>query len=273
MERWRPTSSSAWREQRERQSEYVRWPCAHGDNCRVSVHFANGYPVHLRGIGELRHAASTISTVPWPLALHRSGNSQGVPNPLPPARRSSQVEVKSSQVSPLDGTLPSSPPTPFHHFWQRTESRNTLFYTAPLPFPTRSSGSMATLSRALLRASRPVSSLLSRQAPVLAVRSLRAAAPVQSSVPTVTTDNGTVGKRCHRRRCSIAGRYPGHLRCAPRAGLSHGNRACLPESDRSLASRHRPQSPSTSLSTLIHLPITWRRCATLTPPTVRSTTR
>ncbi|KOO24315.1 ubiquinol--cytochrome-c reductase-like protein [Chrysochromulina tobinii] len=49
----------------------------------------------------------------------------------------------------------------------------------------------ASLSRAL-RASRPVSSLLSRQAPVLAVRSLRAAAPVQSSVPTVTTDNGTV---------------------------------------------------------------------------------
>ena len=150
---------------------------------------------------------------------------------------------------------------------------DTLFIAAPLPFPTRPSGSMATLSRALLRASRPVSSLLSRQAPVLAVRSLRAAAPVQSSVPTVTTDNGTVGKRCHRRRCSIAGRYPGHLRCAPRAGLSHGNRACLPESDRSLASRHRPQSPSTSSSTLIHLPITWRRYATLTPPTVRSTTR
>lgn len=128
---------------------------------------------------------------------------------------------------------------------------------------------MTALSRAL-RASRPVSSLLSRQAPVLAVRSLRAAAPVQSSVPTVTTDNGTVGKRCHRRRCSIAGRYPGHLRCA---GLSRGDRACLPESDRSLASRRRPQSPSTSSSTLIHLPITWRRCATPTPPTARSTTR
>jgi hypothetical protein len=126
----------------------------------------------------------------------------------------------------------------------------------------------ASLSRAL-RASRPVSSLLSRQAPVLAVRSLRAAAPVQSSVPTVTTDNGTVGKRCPRRRCSIAGRYPG-LRCA---GLSRGDRACLPESDRSLASRRRPQSPSTSSSTLIHLPITWRRCATPTPPTARSTTR
>ena len=153
------------------------------------------------------------------------------------------------------------------------ESEHPVLCGAPPLSNTRSSGSMATLSRALLRASRPVSSLLSRQAPVLAVRSLRAAAPVQSSVPTVTTDNGTVGKRCHRRRCSIAGRYPGHLRCAPRAGLSHGNRACLPESDRSLASRHRPQSPSTSLSTLIHLPITWRRCATLTPPTVRSTTR
>ena len=200
-------------------------------------------------------------------------------NPTPCRPRAYPVkssQVKSSQVSPLDGTLPSSPPTPFHPTWS-TESRNSLFFAvplnSPLPFPTRPSGSMATLSRALLRASRPVSSLLSRQAPVLAVRSLRAAAPVQSSVPTVTTDNGTVGKRCHRRRCSIAGRYPGHLRCAPRAGLSHGNRACLPESDRSLASRHRPQSPSTSSSTLIHLPITWRRCATLTPPTVRSTTR
>lgn len=149
-----------------------------------------------------------------------------------------------------------------------TFQRGVFFASCRADRPSFLSHSMAaSLSRAL-RASRPVSSLLSRQAPVLAVRSLRAAAPVQSSVPTVTTDNGTVGKRCPRRRCS--GRYPGHLRCA---GLSRGDRACLPESDRLLASRRRPQSPSTSSSTLIHLPITWRRCATPTPPTARSTTR
>lgn len=212
--------------------------------------------MHLRGIGGLRHAASTSSTVPW------TSTSRAVPRALP-----------SAQSWP-----PAASELPFQEGSKRLPVEKNECYFPMRCFyascradrPSFLSLSMAaSLSRAL-RASRPVSSLLSRQAPVLAVRSLRAAAPVQSSVPTVTTDNGTVGKRCTRRRCSIAGRYPGHLRCA---GLSRGDRACLPESDRSLASRRRPQSPSTSSSTLIHLPITWRRCATPTPPTARSTTR
>lgn len=211
--------------------------------------------MHLRGIGGLRHAASTSSTVPW------TSTSRAVPRALP-----------SAQSWP-----PAASELPFQEGSRLPVEKNECYFPEQW-FSSRpvaqiaqvlSLSMAASLSRAL-RASRPVSSLLSRQAPVLAVRSLRAAAPVQSSVPTVTTDNGTVGKRCPRRRCSIAGRYPGHLRCA---GLSRGDRACLPESDRSLASRRRPQSPSTSSSTLIHLPITWRRCATPTPPTARSTTR
>jgi hypothetical protein len=204
----------------------------------------------------LRHAASTSSTVPW------TSTSRAVPRALPSAQSWPPV---ASELPFQEGSkhLPVEKNEcyfPMRCFNASCRADRPSFLSLSMA---------ASLSRAL-RASRPVSSLLSRQAPVLAVRSLRAAAPVQSSVPTVTTDNGTVGKRCPRRRCSIAGRYPGHLRCA---GLSRGDRACLPESDRSLASRRRPQSPSTSSSTLIHLPITWRRCATPTPPTARSTTR